>query len=677
MIHRRPVALAALLTLALPAAAQEASSEVFGPGPVPVDVFHPDVKRGDAPAPKARGGRIIVHLESMPANLNQVIENSAVTRWITYELHDTLLHQDWETWEWNPRLCTSWDMEDCVVLADGAAAKYGAAVVAIERDGLPTRNLLYGAVRETDAGYVVEPVSQASRLAETITVPKDDVAVVERGAAFTFYLREGVRWHDGHVFDADDVLFSWQSYTIPGVDSEKTRSLYGKLIWGEVARVPDAKKGGGIVRFAFEHQFYQSTEVIGEIPILPRHLYDLNDPDNRAADPKTHAALAAEHGPDYRPSDEERSKYINENPHNHDFVGLGAYRLTKWDPQYIEAKRFADYWDKDSPVYGGYLDTIRWRYIDDDNTAFQAALNGELDLMVRLKSEDYFGAATETEAFQKHLYKGYFYTGIYAYLSWNMRRPYLADPNVRRALAHAFDVDEFIDTAYFGLAKRVSGPPHYFSDAYDRSVEAPKYDPELAEEMLAEAGWYDRDGDGIIDKDGKPLVLEFLYPTGNSSSLKFGLRLQEALAKIGVKLELANLEWATCLDRIYTRDFDCIHLAWSPELESDPEQLWHSKWAPLGVRSSNHPGLADPEVDRLIEEIQRELDRDRRIEHWHAFHQRVASLDPYLFLLNTPRKFTLDKRFRGMQTFMIPPGYSLRRLYLPAGTPGTVAIESE
>ena len=650
--------------------AQGASEDTLGPGPVPVDVFHPDINPTEEPAPKARGGRIIVHLSTMPSSLNRVIENSAVTQWMLYAVHDTLIHQDWENWTWNPRLCHSWDTEDALVLTPEGAQKYGDEVVTIELRDQTTRHTIHGAVTETDTAYTIRPASRSSRLHGEMMVPKEDVASLQRGSVFTFYLREGIRWHDGHAFDADDVLFTWEAYTIPGVDSSKTRSLYGKLIHGEVPE-------DGVVRFFFENQFYQSLEVVGELPVLPRHLYDLTDPDNKVADPDAHTELEARYGAGYAQNDEARSKYINENRHNHQFVGLGAYRVTKWDPQYIEAERFEDYWDKDSPTYGGYVDTIRWRYIDDDNTAFQAAINGELDLMVRLKSEDYFGAATETEAFKKHLYKGYFYTGIYGYLGWNMRRPMLSDPMVRRALAHAFDMDAYIKTVYFGLAKRVTGPPHYFSEAYDRTVEAPEYDPDRAEELLAEAGWYDRDGDGIIDRDGAPFVIEFLYPSGNESSKKFGLRYQEALGNLGIKLNMANLEWATFLERIYERDFDSAHLAWVPELESDPEQLWHSKWAPVGVRSSNHPGMADDEVDRLIKAIQEELDLDRRLEHWHAFHRRIAELNPYFFLINTPRKFTLNKRFRGMQNFMIPPGYSLRRLYLPAGTPGTRPIESE
>ncbi|HED64953.1 MAG TPA: hypothetical protein ENJ09_05285, partial [Planctomycetes bacterium] len=372
-------------------------------------------------------------------------------------------------------------------------------------------------------------------------------------------------------------------------------------------------------------------------------------------------------------TEEEWAKNVNENPHNNEYIGNGPYRITTWSTQYVEAERYDDYWDKDNPKYGGYLDTIRWRYINDDNAAFQAAINGELDLFMRLKSEDYFGEATETPEFKKRLYKGYLYTGTYGYTAWNLKRPYFKDNAVREALAHAFDMKNYVKTQYHGLARVVTGPPNRCSLAYDKTVPYPEYDPDLSEELLAEAGWYDRDGDGIIDKDGIPFEFEFLYPTGNEASKTFGLKYQEAVADLGIKVNLANLEWATYLDRVLARDFDAINMAWVPGIESDPEQIWHSKWAKEGLKSSNFISYADPETDRLIEAIQRELDHDKRMDLWHQFHRRVASLHPYFFMSNVPRKFTMARRFRGFKTSVISPGYSLRQVYLPAGTPGTRA----
>ena len=321
---------------------------------------------------------------------------------------------------------------------------------------------------------------------------------------------------------------------------------------------------------------------------------------------------------------------------------------------------------RDVRVFDNFADATA-----DDNAAFQALLNGELDFFYRVKSADYFGPATEAPEFASSFYKGYFYLGNYGFNAWNTFAPELSDVAVRTAIAHAFDFDEYRRTTYKGLCNQVTGPFSYNSPAYDHGVEPLPYDPARAEELLDEAGWYDRDGDGVRDKDGVELELEYLMPSGNDASKNFGLKLKESLERVGIHLKIAQLEWATFSDRLQDREFDCANLAWMPALESDPEQVWHSKWGQRETRGSNYAGVRDPEVDRLIEAGQRELDPEARQEIWHALHRRIYELQPYLFLYNVPRKFALNQGIRGFQSFALRPGYSVRRWYYPEGTPGT------
>ncbi len=629
-----------------------------GPQAAPIDQFHPDREIEVEPA---YGGRVIVHLSSMPASLNRVLENSAVTNNMMYEVHERLVMQDWEFWDIKPRLCRSWDTEDQIVLKPGAAAKYDSAVQI--GSGNRERWVLYGEVTEGEAGLTVSAKSKGNGSGEATTVASDDVEAVQRGTVFTFYLKPDVKWHDGHVFDASDVYFTWNLFNNEFVSCDASRFQFTKVLHGEVVDPLT-------VRFFYAKQHFKALETVGDLTILPQHLYDLNDPDNEQYDPQTHKAFEAEHGADYVFTPEDLGEYVNDNPHNDMWVGLGPYRVTAKTSQYIEAERFEDY----NPAICervGYFDTIRWRYIGNDDTAKEALLNGELDYWDRVKSEDYFGEATSNEQFTGTFYKGYNYYGAYGYTGWNTKRPQLKDPMVRKALAHAFDVQEWLDTKYKGLAIQVTGPQNYFGPAYDHSVKPLSYDPDLAEELLAEAGWYDRDGDGIIDKDGVPFEITFMMPTGNDASKSFGLKYMEALGRLGIKLNMQTREWATFLDKIYERDFDCINLAWVPPLESDPQQLWHS--SEDKPKTSNHAGVNDPEVDRLIDAIQIELDAEKRTALMYKLHRKIYDLQPYFFMLNSPRKFAVNKKIRGYQGFKIAPSYSIRRWYYPAGTEGTRA----
>ena len=168
-------------------------------------------------------------------------------------------------------------------------------------------------------------------------------------------------------------------------------------------------------------------------------------------------------------------------------------------------------------------------------------------------------------------------------MAWNLHRPQLADERVRQALAHAFDLETFAAAQYQGLATRVTGPLPFFSRMYDRSIEPYAFDPRRAEQLLDDAGWYDRDGDGVRDRDGRPLSLEYVSPAASVSSRTLGLKLQEDLARVGVRLELREVDFAAWRERQKRREFDATPLYWTPPLEPDPEQLWHSSGGAPGV----------------------------------------------------------------------------------------------
>ena len=659
-----PVAFA-LSTVALAGFAQGGDERV-------IDEFHPDNQPGPNGARAAvpdpvYGGRVIVHLSSMPENINYAIENSAVTRRMLYEVHESLLLQDWETFKYIPKLAESYDSEDMLVLKSSVAeGTYGAAVkmrvrdmAAEADDAMKEAFILYGMVTDSGDSYTVTPISRGSSLAEAITVPKDHVEAHEEGTVTTWTLRKDAEWHPythasgreikGHMLDADDVLFSWNLYFNPKIDCDEKRFQFEKITRGE-------KVDEHTVRFFFSSQYFQVFSTIGtDMTILPSHVYNLDDPDNLDANK---AATV-----------DERAKYFNEHPANREFIGLGPYRVSEFTQQWIQAERFDGYFD---PANSGYFDTIRWRSIDNDNTSYTALVNGELDFFARVKSEDYFGEATAKQNFTDLFYKGYFYLGTYGYTGWNMFQPQLKEKVVRQALAHAFDFEEFLATNYKGLARQITGPVIYDSPAYPHDLKPFAFDPDLAEEMLEDAGWYDRNGDDVIDKDGVELVIEFMMPSGNKASETLGQKMQESFGKIGIKLNIVQYEWATFLERFKARDFYGANLAWVANLESDPEQLWHSKWGQKEARGSNNSGVMEPELDRMIRAIQRETDFEKRQVIWRELHTFIYDLQPYLFGFNVPSKFAMSKRIRGFKTVALDPGYVLRDWYFTSlDEPGT------
>lgn len=653
--------------------AQEAAADRPGPGPVEVDAFHPD-RQPDAggvrpalPEP-ALGGEVTVHLVSRPRRLFSSLTGSGISRRILEELHESLLRTDYETWELVPSLAEAYWVEDQVILTQEAPAALLALARPLERrvpaegagrsaaaDGgeLERVHVLYGELEMDDDGWLLTPRSPGNPLEGPLFFSTSAVREVVRASAITFELRSGVLWHPSegfpaHALDARDVLFSWGLFQNRGVDCDERRYQFLKV--AEAEAVSDL-----CVRFFLARPDAWSLADLGEMCIAPSHLYDLTDPDH------------AEH--DARADLEAQAAAINDNLHNRDWVGLGPYRLVEFGEQVLTAERFEGYFD---PSRAGYLDRIRWRHVPGDAASLQALLEGELDYYDRLQAKDYFGAATTSEAFTARLYKGWSIQGNYAYVCWNTLSPGLDDVRVRRALSHALDVQkDVVDGWYQGLGNRVTGPFPFASPGYDHDIEPIPFDLERAQELLADAGWYDRDGDGWVDKDGEPLEIEYAAIASSEFTRFVGLLLQENLARIGVKFEVRDYEYGTFRERIQDRSVDAFCQAWVPPREPDPEQLWHSRWGQPGQRSANYAALRSERVDGLIDRGQGELDDERRWAIWRELHAELAREAPYLWLVNPATKFALSRRIRGFQGFHIDPGYSIRRWYLPAGTPGT------
>jgi peptide/nickel transport system substrate-binding protein len=594
--------------------------------PVVADAFYPgfDPAHDKLPGPR-NGGSVVVHLLSFPKNLNYMLDNSAVTRRMWSELHETLLRRNLTTWEYEPSLAESYEVIDQLVLEGGDVAS-GAKVVT-------------GKIRETDEQWLVDEHRSAGNLSQAESYRRTSGARLLRGTAYDLVLRKDVKWQDGADFDARDVLFSLRCFRNKFVDCDEKRYMFDKI-----ARVEsnDAHE----VRIAFAAPYFLAIDALASLPILPAHLYDLSDTRN----PNRKAGA----------SDEEQAKFIAEHPANRMWVGLGPYKVTEWSDKAIIAKRWDGYWDR---ANAGHVDEIVWREIRDDGAAITALCEGQLDWFDRLSGDDYFGGRTDNDAFKASYYKGYSYGPQISYVAWNTRREQLSDVRVRTALALCFDWDAYIKGYYRGLAERVTGEQFLRGPAYDATLQPLPFDLDRARALLAEAGWFDRDQDGIVERAGKPLRIELLYNTGSRSSELLGQAFQSNLAKVGVALTLVSRDWAAMMERVDARDFDALSTGWITPPVVDPEQVWHSKGAAT-KGSANVSGLADAEVDRLIGKIQVELDPESRRLLFANLQRRVYALQPYMFGVNVPRKFACSKRVRNVECFVLDPGYSIRRWFV-------------
>jgi len=204
----------------------------------------------------------------------------------------------------------------------------------------------------------------------------------------------------------------------------------------------------------------------------------------------------------------------------------------------------------------------------------------------------------------------------------------------------------------------------YLTDYYDKNLVCEQHDPAQAKRLLAEAGWMDTDGDGVLDKGGERFSFELATTAGNPVAETISTVYREELAKIGVEMTIRQLDWAAFLKKVQEWSFDACMLGWSLDVESDEYQIFHSSGA--GQKgSSNHVGFVNAEADQLVERFRVTFERKKRIEMLRRFQEIIQEEQPYTFLFSQKGRVAVNKRIANIRFYAAGP--ERREWYVPAG----------
>lgn len=229
----------------------------------------------------------------------------------------------------------------------------------------------------------------------------------------------------------------------------------------------------------------------------------------------------------------------------------------------------------------------------------------------------------------------YIYGG-YLYIGWNQARPLFASRKVRQAMTMAIDRQRIIQQNLNGMGLEITGTFPIQSAAYDKSIEPWPFDPQAARLLLEEDGWYDSDGDGVIDKeiDGErvPFVFNLTYYVKSTESKSVSEYIATALKEIGVVCQLMGVDLTDLSSVFDDKNFDAVFMGWGQGAPPyNPSQLWSS----VGAKekgSSNAIGFSNKEVDQIINDLVFEYDPKKRIALYHRFNQILHEEQPYTFL---------------------------------------------
>ena len=431
-----------------------------------------------------------------------------------------------------------------------------------------------------------------------------DTAATSDGMALSFHLHDDVRWHDGRLTTAHDVKFTFDRIKDPrtAFPNQSLLALY------DSAAVQDS----------FTITFY-----------LRRHPGFL-DPWRRISPMPEHILG------NVAPSELGQHRFGSESP-----LGNGPFRFVE--------HRSADRWVFEAvPDFpqslGGrpYIDRLVYRVIEEPTTSLSELLAGEVDICLSVAPHQV--AEIEANPTTRVLS---FPALSYAFIAWNGRRPLFQDARVRRALTLAINREQIVQAVRHGLGIPAKGPVPPFHWAYHEELEPLPYDPDSARALLAAAGWLDRDGDGIRERDVIRASFELrTHPRADREDIM--TLVQADLAKVGLEVRL-RVQEAQSLRRDITsreRPFDAFVLGWTADFRLDDRILFACSQLDAPFQWASY---CNPRVDELLDQVTRIEDRSQALPLWHEYQEILQWEQPYTFLYYEVRPNGVRERIRDVR----------------------------
>ena len=414
----------------------------------------------------------------------------------------------------------------------------------------------------------------------------------------TFTIDERARWSDGKPVTAHDVVFTYKTILDP-------KNLTGSHKVGlDEFEEPEAVDDR-TVKFVAKTVHWRNLGLVGGMAILPMHNME---------------------GKDF-------NKILFSFP-----VVSGPYKLGEINEgRFVKMERREDWWARDLPRnrFTGNFQTLTYRFFADSENAYESFRRGLLDIfpvyMARIWVNESSGERFDRNWIVKQKIYNYNPIGFQGF-AMNMRRAPFDDIRVRRALAHLLNREKMNSTIMYG---QYFLHRSYFEDLYDAAHpcnnDVLDFDKEKARALLSEAGWVANPKTGLLEKDGKTLVIRFL--TRDPSTDKFLAIYGEDLRDAGISLVIDKKDWAAWTKDMDEYNYDMTWAAWGSGLFKDPESMWHSREAerPSG---NNITGFRNTEVDSLIDQQKEIFDVNVRNDIYRKIDGIVTKEVPYILLWN-------------------------------------------
>lgn len=421
-----------------------------------------------------------------------------------------------------------------------------------------------------------------------VAVPSEENGgISEGGLAWTVKLREGVVWHDGAPFTAEDVKYSLELIMAPGF---KSRTRVGHELVRDIV-----VKGPHEISWRMERAFAPYLAQLANTQIVPKHIL------SKAEDPNTAA--------------------FNGSP-----IGTGPFRWSERRPgdsiTFVANERYHG--------EGPYLEGVVLKYIPDMTALYAQFRTGQVDFVpISGIPANYYEEATKLSGRKVAVAP----SGNIEVIMPNLEHPAFTEKAVRQALYASMNKEAIVDALYYGVPKPTESYSPRESWAFNPNLPKHEYSIDKANKILDEAGWK-RAGRGIREKNGKRLEFALSTTTGNALREQCQQLMMQDWQQIGVSIKINNMPGAVIWGDFYVRSqFECLLVgtAFRTGVDPDPAPRFASDAIPVkGGSGGNYMQWVNAEADKLMKEGQATFNQERRKEIYFKVQEIVREELPIL-----------------------------------------------